>query len=107
MDFGPQLFLYLCNMEQKILSLNYGQIILYGYLTNSIYAQRGFDLTLEDISKIIDIIVETTNPEFYEDDVFECPDTEIMMYPQKSFQIFCDWYDENETLIVDNLLTTV
>ena len=93
-------------MEQKILSLNYGQIIMYGYLTTSISAQKNCDLSFDELETIIDLIVETTDPEFYDDEL-ECPDVKIMMYPEQSFQIFCDWYDENENLIVDNLLATV
>jgi hypothetical protein len=94
---------------ENILSLNTGQHIMFGFLCNSIIGQEMYDVTynlsLNQISNIIDLVVKLTDESLYEN-TEECPDYKIMVNPENAFNIFCDWYDENETYIVDNLLTT-
>jgi hypothetical protein len=92
---------------ENITSFNYGQVILYAYLCTSIEGRTGKSLSASTLSKIINLVIELTDEEHYNDEPTECPDVQIMTNPENSFKIFCDWYDENETLIVDNLLTTV
>jgi hypothetical protein len=85
---------------ENITSLNYGQIILYGYLCTSIEGSKGTDLSLSTLSKIIDLVLELTDEEHYNDEPTECPDVQIMTNPEKSFDIFCDFWEENQNYFV-------
>lgn len=85
---------------EKITSLNYGQIILYGYLSTSIEGSKGTELPVSILSKIIDLVIELTDQEHYNNDPLQCPDVQIMTNPQKSFDIFCDFWDENQNYFV-------
>jgi hypothetical protein len=86
---------------EKITSLNYGQIILYGYLCTSMESRLpAFQpLSQTTLSEIIDLIIELTDEDNYTYHT-ECPDVQIMMNPEKSFEIFCDFWDENEEYFV-------
>lgn len=85
---------------ENITKLNYGQIVLYGYLCTSIESQAGYELSLSTLSEIVDLILDLTNLENYNNEPLNCPDVQIMTNPQKSFEIFCDFYDENENYFV-------
>ena len=85
---------------ENITSLNYGQIILYGYLCTSIEGSTGTDLPISTLSKIIDLVLELTNVEHYNGEPMECPDVQIMTNPEKSFEIFCDFWEENQNYFV-------
>jgi hypothetical protein len=89
------------------LSLNSGQYVLYGFLLTSIQGQRDSSynnlLTVDDTIKLVKLVIELTGDEFYVDTI-DCPDVRIMIHPQDAFQIFCDWYDENETYFEEFLV---
>jgi hypothetical protein len=85
---------------KNITNLNYGQIVLYGFLCTSIESQSGHELSMTTLSEIIDLILELTDLENYDNDPLQCPDVQIMTNPEKSFEIFCDFYDENENYFV-------
>jgi hypothetical protein len=85
---------------ENITSLNYGQIILYGYLCTSIEGRTGTDLSISTLSKIIDLVIELTYMEHYNNEATECPDIQIMTNPEKSFEIFCDFWEENQNYFV-------
>lgn len=81
---------------ENLTSLNYGQIILYGYLCTSIEGRKGSELSLSTLSQIIDLVLELTDLDNYDNDPLQCPDVQIMTKPQNSFDIFCEFWDENE-----------
>lgn len=79
---------------ENLLTLNYGQHILYSFLCISIEGRKGSDLTLEDHQEIISQVIELTDVEHYDGE--DTPDVQIMIQPEKAFEIFCDFWDENE-----------
>jgi hypothetical protein len=83
----------------KLTKLNYGQIILYGYICTSLEGQRNTELPMSILMEIIDLVIELTDEDNYED-ISDCPDFQIMTNPQDSFNIFCDFWDENENYFV-------
>jgi hypothetical protein len=85
---------------EKITSLNYGQMILFGYICTSMEGRTGNELSLSTLNQIIDLVLELTDEEHYNDEPTECPDVQIMTNPQKSFEIFCDFWDENQNYFV-------
>jgi len=85
---------------EKLTSLNYGQIILYGYLCISIEGSTGTELSTSTLSKIIELVIELTDLEHYNDEPTECPDVQIMTNPEKSFDIFCDFWEENQNYFI-------
>ena len=82
-----------------IIDLNYGQHLLYSYLCISIHGRRNSDITLEESAEIISQVIELTHPDHYDGE--DTPDVKIMIQPEKSFEIFCDFWDENETYFAD------
>lgn len=88
-------------MEQKLLSLNYGQHILFGYLCSTIEGQTKMSLGKETLNKILTGIMELTAMDKYDFNHEQCPDVMIMMNPEISYEIFCDWYDENQEYFVN------
>lgn len=93
---GVKSLLYLWNM-------NYGQHILYGYLCSSIHGQRKNELTMNELSEIESLVIELTSLELYDGKPLDTPDVQTMIRPQDSFDIFCEWYDENQTYFEDYL----
>lgn len=75
---------------------NYGFIILYGFISTSLEAQQGFELTDNQLEMIHTTLDELVDLQFYNDEPLDCPDVRIMTYPQDAFEIFCEFYDENE-----------
>jgi hypothetical protein len=88
---------------KNITSLNYGQIIIYGFLCTSLEGQAGQRLSKSILDEILDLTIELTHLSNYNNNPSECPDVQIMTNPQKSFDIFCDFYDENENYFVSLL----
>ena len=84
-----------------IIDLNYGQHLLYSYLCISIHGRRNKDITLEESTELIELVIDLTREELYEGE--HTPDVQIMIQPDKSFEIFCDFWDENETYFVEFL----
>lgn len=83
---------------------NFGFVILFGFTATSLEGQKKSPLTDEELEIIHSTIEELLHPMNYNDDILQCPDTQIMVNPERAFEIFCDFYDENETYIVENLL---
>lgn len=79
----------------QIFSLNFGQHILYGYICTAIQGEREADLTFPELENLLIQVIEITHHSNYEG-IEECPDVEIMMYPENSYKIFCDFWDENQ-----------
>lgn len=86
------------------LQLNYGQHILFGFTMTSLTARSHRDYTVDETIEIAELVNELTCLEYYNDDPQQCPDVRIMTHPQDAFQIFCDWYDENETYFEEFLV---
>ena len=84
-------------MTDTITSLNYGQHILFGFLSTSMQSQKGSELTPFELSHIASLVEELTSLEYYEGEAVDAPDVQIMISPQDAFKIFCEWYDENVT----------
>ena len=78
---------------------SFGFVILYGFTATSLEGQQGFPLTDEQLIKIHDLLEDLIDPIYYDNDVQQCPDVQIMVDPSQAFEIFCDFYDENEQLI--------
>lgn len=85
---------------EKLATLNYGQMILFGYICTSLSGRTNSELPLSTLTEIIDLIIELTDMEHYEGDPHQCPDVQIMTNPQKSYEIFCEFFDENEDYFV-------
>jgi hypothetical protein len=79
---------------ERLLALNYGQHILYSFLCISIHGRRGSALEMNEYSEIISQVIELTDAEHYDGE--DTPDVLIMIQPEKAFEIFCDFWDENE-----------
>jgi hypothetical protein len=79
----------------NLTELNYGQIILYGYICTSLEGRLESELPLSTLSEIIEAVIELTDVDLYEN-IEDCPDHQIMVNPSESFNIFCDFWDENE-----------
>jgi hypothetical protein len=77
----------------------YGFVILFGFTATSLEGQKDSPLTDEQLGKIHNLLEELIDPVHYDNDVKECPDVQIMVNPSEAFQIFCDFYDENQQLI--------
>jgi len=90
-------------MTETITSLNYGQHILFGFISTSIHAQRGESLTVEELVDIAIIVEYLTDLELYNYIETDCPDIQIMMNPAEAFNIFCEWYEENKNYFEDFL----
>ena len=86
---------------ERLSILNYGQHLLFSYLCISLTGQ-GFELTRGQLSNLIDLIIELTDSKNY-DSVEQCPDYMIMVRPENSFNIFCDFWDENRIYFVESL----
>lgn len=82
--------------ERVLLSLNAGQHMLFSYLCISIQGIRGYSLDQEDLVEILNQVIELTKLEYYED-ITDCPDYQMMVNPDHSYEIFCDFWEENET----------
>lgn len=81
---------------ETLLTLNSGQHILFGFLMTSLYARSGRDsYTIEETLEIAGLVKELTALELY-DNVFETPDVLLMSVPEQAYEIFDEWYDENE-----------
>jgi len=85
---------------EKLTTLNYGQMILFGYICTSLSGRTNSELPLSTLTEIIDLILEITNMDNYNSDPMECPDVQIMTNPQNSYEIFCEFFDENENYFV-------
>jgi hypothetical protein len=85
----------------RLLILNYGQHMLYSYLCISLTGQ-GYELTRNQLSNLLDLIIELTHISNYETHL-QCPDYMIMVNPENSFQIFCDFWEENRIYFVESL----
>jgi hypothetical protein len=81
----------------------YGQYILFGFLSTSLEGQLDKPLSQMQLHDIMNLVVELTSVDLY-GSPDECPDVRIMVEPQNAFNIFCDWYDENEEIIKGNLV---
>jgi len=79
----------------QTLSLNFGQHILYGYICTAIQGEQEMELTFPNLENIITQVIEITHHSNYER-VEECPDVQIMIHPENSYKIFCDFWDENQ-----------
>jgi hypothetical protein len=86
---------------EKLTTLNYGQYILFGFLCTSLRGNRQSDLSISDLSAIVSLVVELTDSSLYDDDLTQCPDYMIMTNPSEAFDIFCNWYDENEGFLIE------
>lgn len=86
---------------ERLSTLNYGQHMLYSYLCISLSGQ-GYELSLNQLSNLIDLIIELTDVNNY-DSVEKCPDYMIMVRPENSFNIFCDFWEENQEYFLDEL----
>ena len=85
------------------LSMNYGQHVLFGFLSASIHGQRGFELTLDELRELAVLVIDLTSVEYYEGENLDAPDVQIMIRPQDAFNIFSEWYDENEVYFEEYL----
>ena len=82
----------------------FGFVILYGFTATSLEGQQGFPLTDEQLVEIHNLLEELIDPINYDNDVEQCPDVQIMVNPSQAFEIFCDFYDENEEVIKNCVL---
>ena len=78
---------------------SFGFVILYGFLSTSLEGYKGTPLTDEELIDIHDLLDELIDPVNYGDDVRQCPDVQVMVNPSQAFEIFCDFYDENQEVI--------
>jgi hypothetical protein len=78
---------------------SFGFVILYGFTATSLEGQKGSQLTEEQLVKIHNLLEELIDPVNYDNDVQQCPDVQIMVNPSEAFDIFCEFYDENEQVI--------
>jgi hypothetical protein len=85
---------------ETIAKLNYGQHMLFSYLCISTSGRIDAVLTTEQLESIIESVLELTDEKYYDYKIEDCPDYLIMTNPQESYNIFCDWYDENEEYFV-------
>jgi hypothetical protein len=83
-----------------ILKMNYGQHMLFSYLCISISGRTKTVLTHEVLNELINQVIELTDQEHY-DSIEECPDHMIMVNPENSYEIFCDFWDENEVYFAE------
>lgn len=83
-------------MITNLMKFNYGQHMLFSYLCISIEGRKGSELDKDDLNGIIKLIRELTKIEHY-GTIEDCPDYLIMVQPEKSYEIFCDFWDENQT----------
>jgi hypothetical protein len=85
---------------KNLAKLNYGQHMLFSYLCISTSGRIDTQITKEQLDRIIESVLELTDEKHYDNKFEDCPDYLIMVNPQESYQIFCDWYDENEEYFV-------
>lgn len=83
---------------------NYGFNILYGFITLVLEAQQGFELTDNQLDLIHTTLDELVDLQNYNDEPLDCPDVRIMTHPQDAFEIFCEFYFENETYFQEVLV---
>lgn len=81
---------------ETILTLNSGQHTLFGFLMTSLQGRSGRTYTIDQTIEIAQLVKELTSIEYY-DIVFGTPDVRVMTVPHKAYQIFEEWFDENET----------
>ena len=88
---------------ETITKLNYGQHMLFSYLCISIAGRTDTVLTSEVLQELINQVIELTHEEHYDYKIEDCPDFKIMTNPENSYDIFCDFWDENEVYFVEYL----
>lgn len=86
-----------------LLTMNYGQHVLFGFLTTSLHGNREYELMLDELSELAALVIDLTSAEYYEGENLDAPDVQIMIRPQDAFDIFSEWYDENETYFEEYL----
>jgi hypothetical protein len=77
------------------LQLNYGEHILFGLTMTSLTGRSNRNYTVDETLEIADLVHDLCGHDFYETE--ECPDFQIMINPEDTYTIFCEWFDENET----------
>jgi len=85
---------------KTILTLNSGQHILFGFLMTSLQGRSGRTYTIEETIEIAGLVKELTSIELYECDL-DCPDVQVMTKPEQAYQIFEEWFNENEIYFED------
>lgn len=85
---------------KTILTLNSGQHTLFGFLMTSLQVRSGRTYTIEETIEISELVKELTSTEYY-DNVFDTPDVQAMNHPEIAYEIFQEWFDENETYFED------
>jgi hypothetical protein len=80
---------------ETILTLNSGQHILFGFLMTSLQGRSGRTYTIQETIQIAGLVKELTSIELY-DNVCDTPDVQVMTKPEQTYQIFDEWFDENE-----------
>jgi hypothetical protein len=76
--------------------MNYGQKILFDFMCISLEGRQNSELTNDQLVVLIEGIEEYTHLAYYNDEIEQCPDYLIMVAPQNAYQLFCDFFDENE-----------
>lgn len=84
----------------NIFTLNSGQHILFGFLLTSLQGQANRNFNVEETIKVAELVVELTNVKLYIHSDY-CPDVMIMIDPENAYDIFYDWYEENESYLGD------
>jgi hypothetical protein len=86
-------------MKEKLLSMTNGQHILYGMICSHLTQDFNYDPTIEDSIKMIELVQELDSPEKHDTEL--TPSEGMQEYPEKVYEIFWDFYQENEGYILD------
>lgn len=84
--------------------MNYGQKILFDFMCLSISGRKQSDLTLFELEALQEVVEDLTHPGYYNDDDESCPDYLIMVNPRNAFEIFCEFWEENQNYIENYLV---
>ena len=86
-------------IQETILSMTNGQHILYGMICSHLTEDFNYDPTIEDSIKMIELVKELDSPENYDSEL--TPSEGMEEHPEKVYEIFWDFYEENEEYILD------
>jgi hypothetical protein len=81
---------------ETITRMNYGQHLLFSYLCISIEGRTEKDLKPSQLEDLINDVIELTS-EDNQDTIYDCADYQVMVNPEDSYKIFCEFWDENQT----------
>jgi hypothetical protein len=84
-------------MNEKILSMTFGQHILYGMTCSTLQEAVDYNPSVQDSIKMIDLIIRLDSPENHNTEL--TPSEAIQEYPDKVVEIFSDFYDTYQNII--------